>query len=82
MNTYAIYQLVQHGSRGDRTYLGKCESAVNLSRIRGVAGFINSDGDRYPNERICFSADKAAHAMLPHLELVEVDELGNCDFHV
>lgn len=82
MKTYAIYQLVQCGTEWRRTYLGKCQSEINLSRMKGVATFTNSNGDSYPNEWIRFSADKAARAMFPRLELVDVDEQGYCDFFV
>ena len=44
--------------------------------------FTNYYGDRYPNEWVRFSADKSARAMLPKLDLVDVDELGYCDFRV
>lgn len=80
MKIYAIFQNVQHGTSFERRYIGKCMSETNLSRITGIAGFTRADGTPCPNEYVHFSADKAARSMLQHLPLVEVDELGNCDF--
>ncbi len=82
MKEYAIYQMVQRGTVYVRRYLGKCQSEVNLSRVRGVGMFTNHCGVRYPNQWVRFSADKSARAMLPKLDLVDVDELGYCDFRV
>ena len=82
MKTYAIFQNVQRGTSSERRYIGKCMSETNLSRMTGIAGFTRADGTHYPNEHVRFSADKSARAMLPHLQLVEVDELGNCDFTI